>query len=222
MRFKIQALSVLLMAAMGALNLRATDVCASVPGNLVSNCGFETGDFANWTLSGNLEGGAQGNYYGVNSGFQNSGNYSAYFGVQGGGGTKIGSLGPFLDLSQAIPVVGNEYYRLTFYLQDATTPTSGYQQYFAASLNGVPLAVLQNPTNPAVIGTYEKFSYVVSTIPSSTGTAELSFFFQNDDSYWFLDDISAAPVGPTPEPASLALVAPALGAMYLLLRRRRG
>ena len=207
------------MAAPAALT--AADICGSVAGNVVANCGFETGNFTDWTLTGNLQGGPQGNYYGVNSGFQNSGSYSAYFGVQGGGGTNIGSLGPFLDLSQAIPVSSNEYYRLIFYLQDYTAPTPGYQQYFAAYVNGVQLNALQNPTDPALIGSYEAFSYLVNPVPSVNGTAELSFLFQNDDSFWFLDDVSAVPIGPTPEPASVALVAVALAALTLYLLWRR-
>jgi hypothetical protein len=201
--------------------MTAADICGSIAGNVVSNCGFETGDFTDWTLTGNLEGGPQGNYYGVNSGFQNSGNNSAYLGVQGGGGSNIGSLGPFLDLSQAIPVAGNEAYRFTFYLEDFTAPTPGYQQYFAAYVNGVQLNALQNPTDPALIGSYEAFSYILKPVRSAKGTAELSFLFQNDDSFWFLDDVSAAPVGTTPEPASVGLVAVALAALYLLLSRRR-
>ena len=29
-------------------------ICDGVPGNLVTNCGFETGNFSGWTQGGNL------------------------------------------------------------------------------------------------------------------------------------------------------------------------
>src|SRR5580700_9508392 len=40
-------------------------ICDAIAGNLVTNCGFETGDFTGWTLSGNDVPGALGNLYGV-------------------------------------------------------------------------------------------------------------------------------------------------------------
>src|SRR5277367_3761001 len=42
------------------------DTCSSGPNpNIVANCGFETGDFTGWTLSGNDVPGELGNLYGV-------------------------------------------------------------------------------------------------------------------------------------------------------------
>ncbi|MBV8551314.1 MAG: PEP-CTERM sorting domain-containing protein [Acidobacteriaceae bacterium] len=209
----------LLLSALSASQSKAASICNALPGNVVRNCGFETGNLTGWSLSGNLEGGASGNYFGVTSGLQNSGNFSGYFGVQGGEGTNIGTLGPFLKLSQTVPVLNNEYYSFTFYLQDFTAPTTGYIQYFDASVNGRQLLVLQNPSNPSLIGAYEKFSFI--TVPGSLNSrmADIAFNFQNDDSLWFLDDVSLTSVGPVPEPSSLLLVAPALGALFFLRRR---
>src|ERR1700744_4297388 len=39
--------------------------CQSVPQNLVANCGFETGTFSSWTLSGNDVPREQDNLYGI-------------------------------------------------------------------------------------------------------------------------------------------------------------
>ena len=41
------ALSLILVAP----ESRASTVCGSVAGNLISNCGFETGNFNSWTLT---------------------------------------------------------------------------------------------------------------------------------------------------------------------------
>ena len=55
---KLRTSTLLLFAA--ALTLVAApafaqDACQSVSGNLVTNCGFETGDFTGWTPGGNFE-----------------------------------------------------------------------------------------------------------------------------------------------------------------------
>ncbi len=63
-----------------ATPLLAQDVCQSVAGNLVANCGFETGDFTGWTQSGNL------GFTGVASGVAFSGTYGAYLGPVGSDG----------------------------------------------------------------------------------------------------------------------------------------
>jgi PEP-CTERM motif len=66
--------------AVMATPLLAQDVCQS-PGNLVANCGFETGDFTGWTQSGNL------GFTGVTGGaYAFSGSFGAYLGPVGSDG----------------------------------------------------------------------------------------------------------------------------------------
>jgi hypothetical protein len=71
----------LLVAALAvtATPLLAQDVCQSVGGNLIANCGFETGDFTGWTQSGNT------GFTGV-TGFPYSGSYAAFMGPVGSDG----------------------------------------------------------------------------------------------------------------------------------------
>ena len=64
--------------AVTATPLLAQDICQSVAGNLVANCGFETGDFTGWTQSGNL-----GLHRRHRRRFAFSGNYAAYLGPIG-------------------------------------------------------------------------------------------------------------------------------------------
>src|ERR1700712_823790 len=90
--------SILVFCGALATSPAKADTCGSSAGNTVQNCGFETGDFSHWILSGNLQGGTPpNNYYGVDGSQPNSGSSAGYFGVQGGGGTSVGQLGPFLE-----------------------------------------------------------------------------------------------------------------------------
>jgi PEP-CTERM motif len=59
------------------------DICGSVSGNVIVNCGFETGDFTGWTQGGNT------GFTGVTSSapYVNSGTYGAYLGPIGSDGT---------------------------------------------------------------------------------------------------------------------------------------
>src|SRR5271154_972373 len=44
---------------------KANVLCSANPNNLVTNCGFETGDFTGWSLSGNDVPSELNNLYGV-------------------------------------------------------------------------------------------------------------------------------------------------------------
>jgi hypothetical protein len=58
----------------------AQDVCQSAPGNLIVNCGFETGDLTGWTNTGNL------GFTSVQTFAAFSGTYGAYLGPVGSDG----------------------------------------------------------------------------------------------------------------------------------------
>src|SRR5713226_2730052 len=75
-------------------------ICDGVDGNLVMNCGFETGDFTNWAQSGNT------GFTGVDDLSANSGAFGAYFG-------PIGDLG---YITQTLSTIPGQTYSLTFYL----------------------------------------------------------------------------------------------------------
>src|SRR5437763_14670365 len=68
-------------------------ICDGIAGNIVANCGFETGTFASWTQSGNT------GFAGVSGGgVENSGDFGAFFG-------PVGSLG-FITQNLPTPAGG--------------------------------------------------------------------------------------------------------------------
>ncbi len=203
--------AIILCGAWGGLQARA-DVCGSVSGNLVQNCGFETGDFSHWTVSGNTSGGST--EYGVQQTSANSGLYDAYLGT-----SPLPSGSNPITLSQTVSALGSENYQVTFYLDQDSIDNSGrYAHSFDVSFDG---KLLDSETGVAYTGGYTKYTYTTATDASGNSNL-LKFDFLNNDDYFFLDDVSVTAEGPVvPEPASFLLVLPALGVFALARRGRR-
>jgi hypothetical protein len=187
-------------------------------GQLLSNGGFETGNFSGWTQGGNLAFTTVWSGAGV----AHSGNSAAALG-------PVGSVG---TLSQTFSTTAGQTLYLSYWLgSDGQQPNS-----FGVTLgSGLSLQQTNLPAQP-----YKFYSFsTTATGPTTT----LSFSFNNDPGFLRLDDVSVTtspndprnwPSGGTtpagtpgastanaPEPASLALLG--LGAAGLLcgLRRRR-
>jgi hypothetical protein len=195
----------------GASQARAASICDAVAGNLVTNCGFETGDFTGWTIGGNTANPGDNNY-GVDAFDANSGNFGAYMSQDFFVGTAP------VDLSETLVTTVGAAYDVSYYLENDTAPQLGYAQVFSSTFGGTTMQTL-TPTvgSPGIVGTFTEYSFAETAASAST---TLEFAFENDDSFWSFDDVSV--VAATPEPSTVLLGGMALGALLLLWHRRQG
>ena len=145
--------------------------------NLVTNGGFETGDFTGWTQGGNT------GFTGVDTN-AHSDTYAGYFGA-------VGSYG---ILSQSIATSSGATYEIIFWLANG----EGTPNNFSASFGFSNLLSLVDSPGQG----YTQYTYFLTASSAST---LLSFNLQQDPSYWHLDDISVVPTA-TPEPATMLLL----------------
>ncbi len=153
--------------------------CDAVAGNLVSNCGFETGLFApEWTQSGDLT------FTGVGMGppVAHSGNWGVFSG-------PVGTLG---FITQQVPTSSNAVYDLSFWLRNAQTPNE-----FQVSWNGTPIYDQINmpdfPYTSSDMLSVGNPSVFIGLVPSDGDTTELKFgFFNIPDFFWFDDVVLVA------------------------------
>jgi hypothetical protein len=158
--------------------------------NIITNPGFETGDFTGWTQFGNV------GFTGVD-GSPHSGSFAAFLG-------PVGSLG---FLSQTLATTPGIRYDLSFFLRsDGGTPNE-----FQVSWNG---SVISDQMNLPAFGYTERdFPNILAT----SSTTPLVFGFRDDPGFLFLDDVA---VNPTPEPTTLILLGTTMAGLGLAWRRR--
>lgn len=189
---------------------RAESICNATVGNLVTNCGFETGNFTGWTLTGHDVPAQLNNLYGVegtdpiDNFAPNSGIDQAFFADLTTNATT---------LSETLTTVPGIEYTVTWYLLQDTTPTTQLPNEFSATFGGVTLA---NLTNVGVEG-YTKYS---DTVEVSGASSTLSFTAGNDLGEFLLDDVSV--VASTPEPSGweLALLGLLMTGLWFNVRKR--
>jgi hypothetical protein len=182
------------MALLCAGPVLAAGLCEG-PGNLVANCGFETGDLTGWNSGGNL------GFTAVTSAlYVNSGNFGFQMGPQGSTGF----------ISQNLSTINGQGYTFSFFLMnDGGTPN-----FFSASWNGSSL--LSFSDTGAI--PFAQFSFSVT----GTGSDVVRFDFQQDPAYWGLDDVSVdSGLTAAPEPGTLAMLLAGIIPVVAIARRRR-
>lgn len=185
-----------------------SSICDAISGNLIQNCGFETGDLTDWSVSNwtTLE-----DYVVSNPTEVNSGNYALQIGnVAASGGAVI---------SQSFTDIAGAHYQFTFSVFDgAGSNTSG--QFFDAfwdSTSGTPLFSDAGGGSPSLDYTEETFSVV------GTGSDSITFTAYNNPNWFYLDDASvvetSGPAG-APEPTSAILLMLGIAGITTRIRYR--
>ena len=153
-----------------ALAVAALSVAYPAKANLITNPGFETGNFTGWTVvgSGALVLGT------ANGVAPHSGNFQARLGSPGQGAGSV---------TQSVATTPGSSYTIDFFLANPFGTTN-----FGVSWGGVTIFSLTNP----VISGYTEYTF---TETASNAATPLSFVFPGGGALIFLDDVSVNPAG---------------------------
>jgi hypothetical protein len=187
------------LLAIGTGSANATpSLCNAVAGNLLQNCGFESGDFSNWTTAP----ASSGSFFFVDTP-GHTGSFDAYFGATGGLPDVI---------NQAVATTPGHLYGLEFYFKsDGLTPNGAFVAYFSSSIHQ-----LGGSTDiPAFDWTLEDFSF--------TATANSTRIFlgaQDGPGFLQFDDIVLRDITDVPEPFTLGIFGAGLAGAFAMRRRK--
>ena len=193
----------------------AADVCQA-GNNLVANCGFESGSFDGWTVSGTDVPAAEDVLYGVETAdpfptatggtAPSSGDFQAFFSDQ--------TANP-ITLSQTFATTIGTTYTVSFALAqyDVNDPfDTSFVNSLAASFGGSTLLSVKNSAD---------FGYTTYTydVLATSSTSTFKIVTGDTTGEFLLDSVSVA--APVPEPATPLMVAAGLGLLASIARRRR-
>jgi hypothetical protein len=180
----------------------ASSLCDGVAGNLVANCGFETGDFTGWTVLNN-----DGNTaVEPNSFYPPGSNSGEFFAALGDAATTPTTIEQTFNDTAGSTLTFSFYYT-----------TDGNPYSFAAEWDGESLLSLGSAVATTPQG-YTLYSYTVT----GGGTDTISFIERDPIGLDGLDDVVVVdpPPSPVPEPSSLVFAAAALAVIPLAYRHR--
>lgn len=142
-------------------NVNGGSLCDATAGNLVANCGFETGSFSAWVQSGDPS-------FTTVENVPHSGTWAVLTG-------PVVSLG---YISQNLPTDPGGVYNLTFWLANSQTPN-----HFQVSWDGG--VIFDSVDMPDFA--YTQFE--IDGLVASTDSTELKFGFYNVPDYFAFDDV---------------------------------
>jgi hypothetical protein len=173
----------------------SVSICDGVTGNLVQNCGFESGNFSSWTVIAD-----DGNTNVERNNFQEGVNSGVFYAALGDETTTPTTI------EQTFGDVAGSTITFSFYLY-----SDGQANNFTADWDGVSVLSLPDAARQA----YTLYSFT----ETGTGSDTISFSIQKAVGFDGLDDVVVVDPSSTPEPSSLAFAAIALS--FIAFARRR-
>ena len=143
----------------------AASECGGVGDNLVTNCGFESGDLTGWSSD-------DPTYIGVAGYAAHSGSFGAF----------LGAIGSTRCIQQRLATNPGQFYTLSFWLTNSGRPNN-FQVYWGGG--EFPIEVSGDMVN------MPDFPYTKYTLPGlrADGSDRVFFCARNDPSYFYLDDV---------------------------------